>query len=131
MTRGQALAAVVMIHLAISIVHGRAHTGADVPLSPASALFVYIVILAAPLAGLAIWRLRPQLGGLVVAASMAGALLFGLANHFIIDGSDHVSHVAPASRTLFGVTALLLVLCETAGTIVGLWSAAVIQRRTS
>jgi len=122
MTKGQALTAVVLGHLTVSIVHGAAHTGAVVPLTTAGNLFVYVVILAGPLAGLAIWRWRQDVGGWIVAASMAGALLFGLVNHFIISGPDHVAHVAPAWRTMFGATAVLLVAFEAAGTAAGLWS---------
>jgi hypothetical protein len=122
MAKRQALTAVVLIHLAISIAHGRAHTGAQVPLPLAGTLFVYIVILAGPIAGLALTRWRPRGGALVVAASMAGALVFGLINHFIIDGPDHVAHVAAEWRSLFGVTAALLAVCEAAGVAVGLWS---------
>jgi hypothetical protein len=117
------LSAVVLIHLAINIAHGQAHTGADVPLSIPGALFVYTVILAAPLIGLGIWRWKPQLGGWTVAVSMSGALVFGLINHFIIDGSDHVAHIAAPWRQLFGVTAVMLVVCEAAGTAIGIWSA--------
>jgi hypothetical protein len=58
---------------------------------------------------------------------MGGALTFGLINHFVIDGPDHVTHVAEAWRQLFGVTATLLVVCEAAGTAIGVWSA----RRTA
>jgi hypothetical protein len=123
MTKGQALAAVVLIHLAISIAHGRAHTGAQVPLPLAGALFVYIVILAGPLAGLAVWRWRPRTGAWIVAASMTGALVFGLVNHYILDGQDHVAHVAADWRTLFGVTAALLVVSEAAGAAAGVWAA--------
>ena len=123
MTKGQALAAVVLVHLAINIAHGRAHTGAEVPLSVAGTLFVFIVILAAPLVGLGVWRWWPRFGGWMVAASMFGALVFGLINHFIVDGSDHVAHVAAAWRPLFGVTAALLVACEAAATAVGIWAA--------
>jgi uncharacterized membrane protein AbrB (regulator of aidB expression) len=121
MTKGQALAAVVSVHLAISIVHGRAHAGAQVPLPPASALFVYIVVLAAPIAGLAVSRWRWRAGALIVAASMGGALAFGLVNHFIVDGPDHVANVAAGWRTLFGVTAALLVVSEAAGAAIGIW----------
>ena len=124
MAKGQALAAVVLVHLALNIAHGRAHTGAQVPLPFAGTLFVYIVILAGPLAGLAVTRWRPRAGALIVAASMSGALVFGLINHFIIDGPDHVAHVAAQWRTLFGVTAALLVVCEAAGAAVGVWVAA-------
>jgi hypothetical protein len=117
------LAAVVLVHLAINIAHGRAHAGAQVPLPLAGTLFVFVVILAGPLVGLAVWRWRPRAGGRIVAASMAGALVFGLINHFVIDGSDHVMHVVPEWRLLFGVTATLLVVSEAVGIGVGIWCA--------
>jgi hypothetical protein len=128
MTRGRLLAAVVLFHFAINVVHGRAHAGAVVPLSTFGALFVFGVILAAPLVGLVVWRWKPRLGGWVVAVSMAGSLLFGLINHFIIAGSDHVSHVAADWRLLFGVTAVLLVVCEAVGAVVGVWAAGPLRR---
>jgi len=40
------LTAAVLSHLVVSIVHGAAHNGAQVPLSPAANLFVFTVILA-------------------------------------------------------------------------------------
>ena len=123
MTTRQALRAVVLVHLVISIVHGRAHDGAHVPLPFAGTLFVYIVILTGPLAGLAVSRWRPRAGASIVAASMSGAVVFGLVNHFIIDGPDHVAHVAADWRTMFGVTAALLFVCEAVGTAVGVWAA--------
>ena len=43
------LTAAVLSHLVISFVHGAAHAGAHVPLSPAANLFVFIVILAGPI----------------------------------------------------------------------------------
>ena len=52
--------------------------------------------------------LAADAGGWIVAASLGGALVFGLINHFIIAGPDHVAHVAAEWRTLFGVTAALL-----------------------
>ena len=121
MTKGQALAATVLIHFGVSVAHGAAHTGAHVPLPLAGALFVYIVILAGPLAGLAVAIWRPRAGALIVAASMCGALVFGLINHFLVDGQDQVAHVVADWRTLFGVTAVLLAVTEGVGTAVGLW----------
>jgi hypothetical protein len=122
-TRDWALAAVVLVHLAISLVHGRAHAGAQVFLPLAGALFVYIVILAGPLAGLAVSRWRPRTGAWIVALSFSGALLFGLVNHFIIAGPDHVAHVAAEWRTLFGATAALLVASESVGAATAVWFA--------
>ena len=121
--RDWALAAVVLVHLAISLVHGRAHAGAEVFLPLAGALFVYIVILAGPLAGLAVSRWRPRAGAWIVALSLSGALIFGLINHFIIAGPDHVAHVAAEWRTLFGTTAALLVASESAGAATAVWFA--------
>jgi hypothetical protein len=131
MTRGQALAGVVLTHLAINIAHGYAHAGASVPLPLPSALFVYLVILAGPLAGLAVTRWRPRAGAWIVAATMSGALVFGLINHFMLAGPDHVSHVAPEWRAWFGVTAALLVASEAAGAAVGVWAAMRASRSTS
>ena len=126
-----ALAAVVLVHLAISIVHGRAHSGAQVALSPAATMFVYLVILAGPIIGLAVSRWRPIAGAWIVVASLCGALVFGVINHFILDGPDHVGHVAAQWRTLFGVTAALLVASEAAGVGIGVWCAVRRSRRTA
>jgi hypothetical protein len=117
------LTAAVLAHLAIAVLHGRAHSGGRVSLSSMGMLFVYVVILGGPLAGLALWRLRPRAGGWMVSACMAGALFFGLVNHFVIDGSDHVRHVPAEWRLLFGVTAALLVVSEAVGAVVGAWAA--------
>jgi hypothetical protein len=125
------VALVVLVHLAISIVHGQAHAGAHVPLSPAAAAFVYIVILAGPLVGLALMRWRADVGLWTVAVSLGAALVFGLVNHFIIDGADRIDHVAAEWRGLFGATAVLLMASEAAGFAIALWGALRVARRTS
>ena len=48
------LTAAVLVHLVVSIVHGAAHSEAHVPLSRAADLFVFGVIVAGPLVGLAL-----------------------------------------------------------------------------
>ena len=69
------LTAAVLTHLAVSIVHGRAHAGADVPLSYAANLFVFIVILAGPLIGLALMWPAQRIGNWVIAVTMAASLV--------------------------------------------------------
>ena len=110
------LAAAVAAHLAVSIVHGTAHTGAHVEQSAAALAFVFVVILAGPVVGLALTWPAPRAGHWVIAATLAGSLLFGAVNHFVLDSPDHVAHVAGEWRTLFGWTAVLLTVTEALGT---------------
>ena len=67
------LVALIALHLAISFVHGAAHTGAAVPLSAAATLFVWVVILVGPavnrewtpaLIGVALWAAWIVVAGL-------------------------------------------------------------------
>ena len=109
------LSAAVLVHLVISVVHGAAHTGANVPLSRAANVFVYTVILAGPLAGLVLIRPARQVGGWLIAGTMAASLVFGIVNHFVLMSPDHVSQVAPAWRPLFAMTAALLAVTEALG----------------
>ena len=107
----------MLAHLGVSLLHGAAHTGAHVPLSAAATLFVYVVILAGPLAGLAVSWAAERIGNWLVAGTMAASLAFGVVNHFMRDSPDQIGHVAPQWRPLFATTALLLAVIE-AGTAV-------------
>jgi len=106
------LTAVVLVHLVVSIVHGTAHSGAQVPLSRAANLFVFGVIVAGPLVGLALAWPAERIGSWVIAIMMAGALVFGCLNHFVLAGPDHVSEVAARWRTMFTTSAALLAALE-------------------
>ena len=109
------LIAIVLAHLVISFAHGIAHTQANVPLSFAANLFVYVVILSGPLVGLLLaWKAR-RIGAAVIALAMAGSFVFGLVNHFVLSSPDHVTHVGPQWRTLFAATAALLAVTEALG----------------
>ena len=120
---------IVLAHLLISMFHGFAHAQANVPLSQAANLFVYLDILAGPLLGLALaWKAR-TVGAAVIALAMAGSLVFGVVNHFMLSSPDHVAHVVPQWRTLFGTTAVLLAITEALGC--GLAIRVVRERKTS
>ena len=109
------LTGLILAHLVISFVHGAAHAQAHVPLSRAANLFVYIVILAGPLVGLALTWPAGRIGSWLIAVTMAGSLVFGLVNHFVLSSPDHVAHVDPQWRVLFATTAVLLAVTELAG----------------
>jgi hypothetical protein len=109
--RGWMIAA-VLAHLAVSIVHGAAHGEAHVPLSRPANLFVLIVVVAGPLAGVALRWLAAPIGRWVIAITMAASLMFGLVNHFVLAGPDRVARVAGEGRLLFIATAVLLAVTE-------------------
>jgi hypothetical protein len=88
--------------------------------------FVFIVIMAGPLIGLA-WMWNPSTslgagrttGARVIGVTMAASLLFGLVNHFVIAGADRVDHVVMEWRMMFGTTAATLAVIEAAGAWLG------------
>jgi hypothetical protein len=113
------IALVVIVHLAINLAHGAAHTAAGVRLGPIGLAFVFIVIMIGPIAGLVWMRWNRTAGAWTIAAAMAGALLFGFVNHFVLNGADRVDHVMGPSRTMFQITAALLFVSEAAGAWLG------------
>ncbi len=126
------LAALVFVHALIAVVHGAAHSGAEVTLSPIQNAFVLVVIMAGPFAGVAIaYAFSARAGSWIVALTMAGALLFGAVNHFIIASPDHVLHVPPPWQLTFGATAVTLAASEALGTALGVWRAMTTDGRTS
>jgi hypothetical protein len=124
------LAVIVVSHLVISLVHGAAHSGAAVLLSPVGNLFVWVVILAGPLVGLILQRWSSAAGAWLIAFTMAASCVFGVVNHFVIQSADHIAHVIGPWSTTFALTAGLLAVTEAAGAGVGAWSA-LQGRRTS
>jgi hypothetical protein len=118
------LTLVVLLHLAVTVLHGWAHTGAVVPVSTSSNIFIFTVIIAAPLVGIAIlWFLSISGGAWLVALSLTAALLFGVVNHFVLESPDHVAHIVAQWKVLFGTTAVLLVLTEGLGAGLAFWRA--------
>jgi len=114
---------VVLAHLVVSIVHGRAHEHLAVGLSNWQNIYVMTVILIAPIvAMILIWTRYARPGFVLLVISMMGSLIFGIAYHYIVISPDHVSHLPPGdAQGLFRTTALLLVLTELAGIGTGLW----------
>jgi hypothetical protein len=123
-----ALATLVLSHLLITVAHGRAHAGAAVPLGAAATAFVLLIIVIGPVAGLVLRRFAPRKGAWLIAVTMTAAFAFGLINHFIVDGPDHITRIAPSWSALFAGTALLLALTEAGGAGVGIWCA--VRRRS-
>ena len=111
------VAAVVIGHLIISLVHGIAHARAQVPMSVAANIFVVGVILIGPLLGLVLLSHARLVGSAVIATTLTASCIFGVVNHFVLVSPDHVAHIAEHARPIFAATAVLLTLTEAAGAI--------------
>lgn len=111
---------VVVAHLVVNLLHGNAHTSLGVGLSTWQTVYVFSVILSAPLLALALSFTRYARAGLwLLLFSMLGSLIFGFLYHYVIISTDHVSHLPPGdARGMFRTTALLLLITEALGVIV-------------
>ena len=111
---------VVLAHLVVNLLHGRAHTDLGVGLTSFQNVYVITVILLAPLIALILSWTRYRRPGLwLLFISMLGSLIFGFCYHYIIISNDHVAHLPPGdARFSFRVTALLLLITEALGVIV-------------
>ncbi len=111
------LIVVVVVHLAIALLHGAAHTRLRIELTPPENAYVIVVIVLAPLvaAGLLLTTFRRG-AAYLLAISMIGALAFGGYKHFLSGTNDDVSHMAHAGwGAIFLATSILLFGIEAAG----------------
>ncbi len=109
--------ALIVVHLFITMLHGSAHGNLLIGLSASQQFFVWTVIIVAPLiaALLLLLKLR-RTAGLLLFLSMAGSLVFGAWNHFLVRSADNIASTPPTGWGLvFRVTATLLFLTETLG----------------
>lgn len=115
------LGAIVLIHLFVLLWHGAAHVEIPVPLTASETIFVILIIYLTPLAGAGLlWTSYITAGVWLIILSMLGSLLFGFINHFMRASPDYVLAVPPSTwRHSFVVSAALLAVVETAGTMVG------------
>jgi len=113
----------VVIHAVIAVVHGMAHSDLGIEMTTLQNAFINIVIGATPvIAAIILWTKFARLGAVLLAASMIGALVFGVYYHYIAISPDHVSHLPEGNlQGLFRVTAFLLPISEAFGMSVGIW----------
>ncbi len=111
----------VIVHLVASIWHGDAHTRLAIALPPEKNIFVYVVILIAPLVALIlVWTRYSTIGLWVLALSMVGALLFGAYHHYVMVSPDNIGHLPEGSaeaHTQFISSAAVIALLELAAAL--------------
>ncbi len=113
---------IVALHALALVVHGQAHQAVPVPLSALQNAFATGVIVIAPIVAAAlIWRGFPRLGGTLLAASLFGAFVFGVVNHYVLESADNVSQIpATGWGEAFTQSAHALAATELAGTVAAL-----------
>jgi hypothetical protein len=117
------IAGLVTIHLAASVWHGSAHTQLAIALPPGKNVFVYVVILIAPIvAACLLWTRYISIGLWLFFLSMLGALLFGAYHHYVLVSPDNIAHLpggSPESHSRFIASAAVIALLELASALVG------------
>jgi|AntRauTorcE11898_2_1112593.scaffolds.fasta_scaffold43752_2 hypothetical protein len=118
---------VVTAHLLVNAAHGLVHWVIPVALTPFQFGYVLVVVGCGPLVALRYARRGSEaLAGAVLAASMVGSLLFGVAFHFVLSTPDHV-HAVPvgAWHVHFEWTAVASAIVDAVGAVVGvrIWRA--------
>ena len=111
----------VAVHLAASLWHGSAHTRLAIDLPPAKTLFVFIVILIAPIvAALLVWTRYISIGLWVLFISMLGSFLFGVYHHYLLVSPDNVRHLpagSPEAHSQFITSAGIIAFLELASAL--------------
>ncbi len=123
---------IVIVHFAVTLWHGIAHFNIPVPLTAMQTAFVGIVIVLMPAVGAGLlWTPRKQTAAWVITVSMFASLMFGLINHFVLYSPDYVMEVPEhAWRHAFVLSAALVAIAETAGTVVGAVAAFTLRRES-
>lgn len=118
--------ALVIVHLAASLWHGNAHTHLGIELSMKQNIFVYLVIIIAPIiAAILVWTHKVSMGLWVFFLSMLGSFLFGVYYHYLFVSPDNISHLPPGpqqSHSHFITSAGLIALIELVSALYGAFS---------
>jgi len=117
------ITAAVIVHLVASLWHGSAHTHLGIELSTQQTLFVYLVIIIAPIiAGILVWTRYLSIGLWLFFLAMLGSFLFGVYHHYVLVSPDNISHLPPGtpqSHSRFVTSAAVIALIELAATLYG------------
>ena len=113
----------VIVHFAASLWHGNAHSHLGIELSSEQTLFIYIVIIIAPiLAAILVWTRYVSMGLWMFFLSMLGSFLFGAYHHYVLVSPDNISHLphgTPESISHFTTSAGIIALIELASALYG------------
>ena len=112
-----------VLHLVVALWHGDAHSTLGIQLSFFQTLYVYLIILGAPVVGVILVWSRFMLVGIgLFAISMAGALVFAVCYHYILVSPDNIAHLPVGTAVVqaqFIDSAALIAIMELLSTLFG------------
>ena len=111
---------VVILHALVTAPHSIAHTNLRIAIDTWQNIYIFVVILIAPIvAAVFIW-IRRRSGFALLTISMIGSFAFGVYYHFLATGSDNAFTLPASSWTLtFQLSAWLLAITELGGVVIG------------
>ena len=113
----------VIVHLAASLWHSNAHTHLGIELTTEQTLFVYIVIIIAPIvAAILVWTRYVSMALWMFFLSMLGSFLFGAYHHYVLVSPDNIHHLptgTPESHSHFMTSACVIAVVELASALYG------------
>jgi len=111
---------VVILHAIVTIPHSIAHTNLQIAMETWQSIYIFVVILIAPIAAAVFIWIRPRSGFALLTISMIGSFAFGVYYHFLATGSDNAFTLPASSWTLtFQLSAWLLAITELGGAVIG------------
>ena len=111
---------VVILHAIVTIPHSIAHTNLHIAMDTWQSIYIFVVILIAPIAAAVFIWIRPRSGFALLTISMIGSFSFGVYYHFLVTGSDNAFTLPTSSWTLtFQLSAWLLAITELGGAVIG------------
>jgi hypothetical protein len=107
-------ALIVTVHLLVVLGHGKAHSQLRIQPNIWQGTFITVVIVLGPvLATALLWTRLRRIGFVLLSTTMAGSLVFGVAYHFFVPGSDNALELHSGHwESLFRTTALWLAVIE-------------------
>ena len=116
-----ALSVLGAVHLVVAIWHGQAHAELAVALSPAQNVFVYTVVVLAPLVAVGLlWTRYVRLALWLFLITLCASLVFGIYYHYVFVSPDNIHHLpsgSAAAHGRFALSAAILALVELASTL--------------
>lgn len=117
------ITAAVIVHLVASLWHGSAHSHLGIDLSTQQTLFIYLVVIIAPvIAAVLAWTRYVSISLWVFFLAMLGSFLFGVYHHYVLVSPDNISHLPPGtsqSHSRFVISAALIALIELSASLYG------------